>query len=51
VNIIEMISRLISRVLDIIHHAICQLNIQKLCRISKTLISSFNIRSKARYQG
>lgn len=51
VNIIEVIFRLISGVLDIIHHAIRQLNIQKLGRISKVLISSFNIRSKARYQG
>jgi hypothetical protein len=47
----EVIFRLIPRVLDIIHHAIRQLNIWKLCRISEMLISSFNIRSKARYQG
>jgi hypothetical protein len=51
VNIIEVIFRLIPRVLDIIHHAIRQLNIWKLCRISEMLISSFDIRSKARYQG
>jgi hypothetical protein len=48
-NITKVISRLISKVSDIIHCDVQHLDIQKLCWISKMLISGLDIKSRVEY--